>query len=445
MMQADSSSVLSALRAGACDTAPPPINVVHSLGGGGLLLQAGSLPEHALDALRSECRGTACDAIHMHATALFDPTTFGLLKQTNACEAHDTALLKLLDGYVLFAPKLNHQVLSIIKDSPLCLPSSANPAMAVPIAPNGARTVFYSIVTPPTARPEFPAFRMVFHDGYTEPHEISRFSMVDHAIAQVAAAIPLSVSPRIIMQSENLGTLLGQCLAGSDADLIKQTFLGLVRQAPDGDVYDAPIETSALIAQLLQLKNIKGQFSLARLRDGLLGYRTRKDGHKSFIFVANSDDFHADAPSTSDQSQVHVYKMQYKDPKPTGNRIFVNVQLNSNNTTQSPCPYGTPLICPGQHSVQNVLGIIEWAIRHSGRDHAGCGDFPHFCLAQAIQRSGAPEDETMHPVIQQATRELLIPPNKNPPTSPEGLLMSLLGNNNNNNNGGEDPRIMQQG
>jgi hypothetical protein len=415
-----------------------PVTAVHALGAFGLL-QAGGLPANALDRLREECERTSCDAIHTNVCHLFDTHTLKLLHQTDESMPHEAALLKLPDGYVYFVPKHDNKVLSIVKDAQICLPSCLHPSLAPSLAPDGSRSVFYSIVP----KPNRTAFKIVFHDGYTDGHEISRFSMVDHAIAQVAAAIPLGGQPRIIMQADNLGTLFGQSLMGGDANLIKQTFLSLVRQAPGGSVYDTPIETSNMIAQLLQLKNSKGQFSLARLRDGLLGYRNRPDGHRTFVFVAKSDDINALAPA--DDSALHVYKMLYKDPSPTGNRIFVNVAnptvnvnhtnvmspFNNNNAIQnpshfggdfngtmhapSPCPYGTPLIRPDQHTVQNVLGIIEWAIRNSGRDHQGCLDFPQYCAKQMANPRG--DEGVAHPVFAQAFEGLMAPPNKEPPPS----------------------------
>ena len=504
------------------------LSVTHALANGMGTLHAGTLPKHALEGLRKECSRTACDAIHLgRASFLFDPATFGLLhqQQHSVCGAagaaeEQTAIMKLADGYVVFAPNCGDRILSIVKDAHMCVPEGAPVA---PIAPDGSHSVFYSIATHPSAacggacrsaqlsmslphscygpacapllRLGAPpaaqqAFKLVFHDGYTEPHEISRFSLANHAIAQMAAAIPLDVTPRVILQSDNLGALFGQSLVGEDADLIKRAFLGLVAQAPQQgcSVYETPIETSEQIANLLQLRTRSGRISLTRLQDGILGFRPRKDGRHAFIFVANSNDFHADAPAPVDRSVVHVYKMLYKDAKPQGLRIFVNLSgdapaaapaaqpqqpqqpqacaaysnnggcaggaqgisagmlmqmlgsrgsaavacpnsgnsttmitnniLSNNNTTATlptapaagagaGCPYGTPPIQPDAHTVQNVLGLIEMAIRASGRDHAGAGEFPAVCAAEAMQRMQS--GEPMDPVTARATQALLMP------------------------------------
>ena len=405
--------------AGCAEKRSAPVSVVHTLGDFGQL-HAGSLPYEALAQLRSKCCMTSCDAIHTHATALFDPVTLALLHQTDEVQPHQTALAKLADGYVYYAPALNNKVLSIIKDAPMCAPAGTRMEDVLPISPDGARSVFYSIVS---KRRESPAsFKLVFHDGYTAANEISRMSLVDHAIAQVASAVPLATSSRVIMQSDGLGSLLGQMLLGDEARALKGAFMGLIQQACGSStgIYNAPIETSRLVAQLLQLDSLKGQFSLARLRDGLLGYRTRKDGHKSFLFLANSDDFNARTPS--DDGHVQVYKMLYADPSPRGNRIFVNVQgpvafvqgngnqVMSNNSSSgnssyqmgSPCPLGTPFISPEKHTVQNVLGIIEGALRRSGRADYSCHEYPQMCTDNAISVIKSGEIEDSHPAMRDA-------------------------------------------
>ena len=404
-----------------------PTSVVHTLGDFGLL-HAGSLPDGALNVLRDVCSQTACDAIHTHTTAFFDPTTLSLIHQTDECSPQHTALAKLADGYVYYAPSLGNKVLSILKVAHMCVPPGTPSEDVLPISPDGSRSVFYTIVAKRRDAPS--AFKLVFHDGYTEPHEISRMSLVDHAIAQVSSSIPLASTSRVIMQSEGLGSLLGQMLSGEDAVLLKRTFMGLIQQSGGASIYNAPIETSRIVARLLQLNNLKGQFSLARLRDGLLGYRMRKDGHKAFLFLSNSDDFSSDTPSTMEESRVQVYKMLYTDTSPKGNRIYVNVQspsvfiqgnnnsiLSGNSMYQmgSPCPLGTPFIQPEAHTVQNVLGIIEGALRRSGRADYNCHDYPKLCLANAMKAIKGGEIEDAHPAVQDAITGTLASMDPAPP------------------------------
>jgi hypothetical protein len=442
-----------------------PISVVHSLANFGFL-HAGTLPDQALAKLRIVCAGSACDSIHMNAEQLFDNNTLSLLKQ--GCHSHRTALVKLPDGYMMIVPALNHRVLSIIKDSPMCLPFDCHPSEAPPITPDGARSVFYSVAIPPGQEDQMSGFHAVFHDGYTEGHEISRFSPADHAIAQLAAAIPLQ-GQRIIMQSDNLGTLIAQSLTGSDADLLKQTFLHLVETSggsTGSDVYDAPIETSRMIADLLQLKNRKGQISLGRCLDGIYGYRRRPDGNNTFIFVASSDDFHADEPSPVDQSLLHVFKMSYKDTSDTGPRVFVRVgggggggrgrpcsssciTKDSTNNNFSSCgfngdnnhhnqnhitinatlppinmiqsspnnPYNLPELVPGSQKTQDILNQLEQFMRSAARDRDGCRLYPEFCKQEALDRV---DNNTPVNPLEAAASHVLLGPTPGPPREGDG-------------------------
>ena len=118
-------------------SAKKPVSVVHSLADFGLL-HAGTLPDDALNQLRLVCGRTPCDSIHTNVAQLFDRQTMDLLQQ--GCHGHQTALLKLPDGYMLVAPQLNHRVLSVIKDAVMCLPASCHPSEAQPLTADGART-----------------------------------------------------------------------------------------------------------------------------------------------------------------------------------------------------------------------------------------------------------------------------------------------------------------
>ena len=241
-----------------------PTSVVHTLGDFGLL-HAGSLPDGALNVLRDVCCQTACDAIHTHTTALFDPTTL--------------SLIHLADGYVYYAPSLGNKVLSILKDAHMCVPPGTPSEDVLPISPDGSRSVFYTIVAKRRDAPS--AFKLVFHDGYTEPHEISRMSLVDHAIAQVSSSIPLASTSRVIMQSEGLGSLLGQMLSGEDAVLLKRTFMGLIQQSGGASIYNAPIETSRIVARLLQFGYAQhdGREPRASVQNAVYRYLAKRQSH----------------------------------------------------------------------------------------------------------------------------------------------------------------------
>ena len=331
-----------------------PISKVHSIGAYGLL-HAGTLPEHSLERLRHECACTSCDMIHPDGRALFDPQTLSLLQQ--GCHAHATAWVKLPDGYLGYAPTAGNRVLCVLKDSLMCQPAGTDPSDAPPLAPDGARSVFYSVVIPPGQERTTKPFRLVFHNGFTEAHEISRFSNADHAIAQLAAPMPHSAELplRAIAESPLIGSLIGQLLSGTQADLIKRTFLSLVQQAGSAghDIYDVPVDTSALMAKMLQLHCAEMRLSLCRCRDGILAYRPRADGHKTFLFVASSDDFFRSKPADRSVSSLQLYKLSYKDTSDNGLRIFIRVAGAdeppgpfSNDEAVCPlCPFGAPWCC----------------------------------------------------------------------------------------------------
>ncbi len=385
-----------------------PISLVHKLGSHGLL-HAGTLPEAALDRLRHECSRTSCDWIHDDATQLFDPETLSVLKQ--GCHTQPAAVMKLVDGFVLYVPNEGNRVLSVMKDSCMCLPHGAHPSEAGPLAPDGSRSVFYSIVIPPGQERRTLPFKLVFHNGFNATHEISRFAPAEHAIAQIAMAIPQDPEqqmPRVMMQSGLLGSLMGQCLSGEKAFMVKQAFLSLVSQSGDNPsgVYDTPIEMSEMLANMLQLKNKKGQISLGRCADGVFGYRRRKDNKNSFVFVTSCDDFNCNAPSPT--SSLQVFKMCYKDATPNGLRIFIKIGRGSQQQQQEPeednerglvpgCPYRTPYIIPGKHTVADVISIVQHLMRNSNLESMGCGDFPRYCHEAAMERmqSGGPENELM--------------------------------------------------
>ena len=335
---ASSSKRTAAAAPAAAATKSKGISVVHNMGDFGLL-QACTLPDESMRGLRQACQVSPCDAIHTCPERLFDQRTMQVLQQ--ACHGQRTALANLPDGFAMYAPESRNALLAIIKDSLMWLPKGADPATAPAISPDGSRVVVYSVVHPPNMpAKKRRSFRLVFHDGCARPDEVSRFALADHAIAQMAAAIPLDPAQkegRVFMEANGLGALMAQCLVGADADLLKRTFLGLVRQAAGTNqhVYDTPFETSESIAKLLQFKSINGQLSLGRCKDGIIGYTHRRDGRYSLMFVATSDDFNQSRPAPTQQSVLHVFKVCYANPSPDAPRIFVHVNNNTMNNNIS--------------------------------------------------------------------------------------------------------------
>ena len=419
-------------------TTLPHIDVPHSLGEYGLL-QAMTLDDHCLNALRDLCHETPCDAVHSNAQTLFSPETLALLQQgyTDA----PCALAKLPDGYLLFVPSEKNRLLSVIKDAHLHK-QRGDPSPVASIAPNKARVVAYSIVLPPQHESKVKGFYTVFHDGATDAHEISRFGCVDHCVAQVAAALPLTDTPRIIFQAEGLGTLLGQTLLGEGADLVKQTFLQLVQHgtALNNGVYDVPIKTSDTLARLLQFDSSAalGHIALGRLHDGLFAFRNRPDGRKAFLFTATCDEFHSKKPRPVGDSRLQIFRMVYDGNKPDDPRFFIHVPTNRNelpssaDVRRSPmvpgCPLGLPYILPNIDTVQSLLNLVERGMRIADRKARKCGDFPQFCTREAIDRvrTNTPVD-TLNAL---AMREAL----KTYDHAPPGRVWIRVMDNNNNNN-----------
>ena len=80
----------------------------------------------------------------------------------------------------------------------------------------------------------------------------------------------------------------------------------------------------------------------------------------------------------------------------------------------SPCPVGTPFIRPDKHTVQNVLGIIEGALRRTGRVDQSCHEYPKLCATNAVGALQSGELEGAHPAIQDALHGVLASVEKGP-------------------------------
>ena len=405
------------------------MSVAHSLGQFGFL-HAGTLPSKSMDSLRSECMKTSCSAVHSNVSDLLDGQTLQVLCQGGCgIKRNSMILVKISDGYILAAKYGRgccYKILAILKDSPMCLPVGVHPDLARPIAPNGAYTTFFSIVTPPGKESTTRPFKLVFHDGFTKADEISRFSDVESIVDQIRCAKPMDsceTAPRVMMSSNSLGTLIGQCLTGVDADLLKRTFMSLVQQAVGKPhcVYDTPIDTSTTISNLLHLNDLDGPLSLTPCKDGIIGYANCPDGRKAFTFVASSDDFSQDKPSPISKSFLQYFKFCCADSNPNGLRILVRtaddkpapnlsylydnmnnklkectlsnqycskhvLALKNGNLFAQQCPYNFPYILPAVHSVADIIGIVRMAIRFTNLDNKGCADYSSFALQEALGR-----------------------------------------------------------
>ena len=190
---------------------------------------------------------------------------------------------------------------------------------------------------------------------------------------------------------------MGQVIKGDVADIIKKSFLELVAQA-DNDglgVYEMPIEVSNQMAKWLQLDNPKEKISIARLKNGIMGYCPLNNGNgNAFTFVANCEEFNAKRPNSVEKSELQLYKMNYSND--SNQRIFVDLGDMPNQPVR--CRYKTPPILPNQNTVQQVLNLIEYAMRNATLENMACHDYPEFCLQEHLENlknGNKSQDEVM--------------------------------------------------
>jgi hypothetical protein len=345
------------------------VNVVHNMGPKGML-HCFSAEGNQFARLRQRCADTPFRATFSDVGRILDEPTLRLLFQTN--DQGVRQIVKGVDGHVAVIQGTDGEkrIQAFIRDAAVCRPGTLNAKEL-----NDGIVHAYVIVHPPKA--VCPPFILrEGHEGVLPAHEISSFSPIDHMIAQVAAAIPLEHnSPRVIFESPNIGTLNGVMLRGEPAHLVKSNFLKLVSQTGGGkDMYDVPIELTPELSQALMLNNPSGFVCCAKLKNGIMGYRERTDGGKTFIFVCNSHDFFNDAP-TSDvsNSTLQLFKMTYADPTVGGPRV--SIQITGNEYKKPPCKYNTPVIRLDM-TVQDVLNIIEFVCRNAMLEHLGCHEYP---------------------------------------------------------------------
>lgn len=351
---------------------PPlaPVNVVHNLGPHGML-QCFSAPGAKFKKLRKACAQTSFAATHQNNLEdFFDEATIRALCQTN--DKGPRQIVKGLDGHmvVVLGKQGEQRLQAVIRDPHICKPEGLRDEEL-----HKGLVHCYVVVHPPK-RVCSPFLLREGHMGVLPANHVSSFSPTDHVIAQMAAAIPLDVNTsRVIFESPNLGTLKGIMLKGEAAHVVKTSFINMLNNT-NGDMYDMPIEMTPPLASALMLNNPSGMVCCAKLKNGLLGYREREDGGKTFTFVCNSHDFFDNEPTSDiDNSTLQIYKMSYADKSPMGPRISIEITGNEYKNKDPPCKYNTPVIRRDM-TVQDVLNIIEFACRNAMLDHLGCADYP---------------------------------------------------------------------
>jgi hypothetical protein len=379
------------------------------------MLQSGCIPDECLDTLRHCCLNTPPDSCAF-AEGIFPPEVMRLLQQAHHSPSR-LELIKLPDGFALVTSP-DHKLLSIIKDDHLCSPlslvghendtsfSSNNEEeypksvqrheqeiiknktmmrvrvtkMNPPAA--GSKCVFFSVAQNPQS-PQIKPFYMVHHDGVVKTNQISRFGSVNSAISRFAEKIPFQMQPRVYNSATNMGTVTGRTIEGLDADFVKSVLLAALgnphtnnisqKKVCNSNIYDTPLQISDTLSKLLLLREPKKPIWCARLRDGLIGYRNRKDDQQSLVFVAHSKDFNAASPVSN--SPIHLTKITYTNDSVKSPRVWVNGRPESSSS---------PHIVPGNNTtVQDVQAIIEHSFRCSSLASAGCGNFPLLCFKEA--------------------------------------------------------------
>jgi len=318
--------------------------------------------------LRHRCAQTSYRATYKDPENLFSGDMLKALFQTD--DQGHRQIVKGVDGHVAVVRMANgeQRIQAFIRDPAVCQPEGMQGDLS-------QGTVHLYVVAERPGQNRIPFLLREGHGGILPANHVSLHGPMDHMVSNVAAAIPLGRNePRIIFNSPNLGILKGTMLKGKTAHLVKTSFMRLIKQTNGVGMYDAPIEISQAMSDALMLNNPAGQVCITKIKNGILGYRARKDGGKTFTFVANSHDFFDDAPTQEvEKSSMQLFKMTYADKKPTGPRI--SIQITGKEYTAIPCKYNTPLIRLDM-TVQDVLNIIEFACRNAMLDHLECAEYP---------------------------------------------------------------------
>ena len=243
-------------------------------------------------------------------------------------------------------------------------------------------------------------FNVVFHSDPCEVHELSRHAITEHVLAQIMALKPPCPkgTPRVIFQSPNVGTFSTRLITGPPVHALKLSFLNLIsNMAQKGSgVYNRTIKLKPEFSNLLMLKFATGNILCDRCLDGIVGYRIRPHNQKkTFVFVANSNDFHADEPADEDDSQLQVMKMDYSDTSENGARIVVK---DTQDDEEDPyAAYSPEALSNGQDdvvqeandddepsislnmTVQQINNAVQTFFSDKLLEHHGCHLFTPYC------------------------------------------------------------------
>lgn len=357
----------------------------------------------AFPLLHSFCGSTPCNAMSVPVNQYLSPHELKLINRTHN-QGASICMSKTADGMLFH---IGNRLIAGIHGKSFYDQDSTDPVKLFSIE---------------DSHPHIPSshFSVVFHDNACDVHELSRHSITEHVLAQIKALQPPCPkgTPQVIFQSPKIGAFSSRVLKGPPVHALKTSFLELIDQmAQKGDgVYNRTIRLKPEFSKLLMLKHAAGNILCDRCHDGIVGYRIRPHNQKkTFVFVANSNDFHAFAPSHPDQSMLQVMKMDYADTSKKGLRIVIR-----DEDDKEVAPYGVPSFeqeedddddeAQGEEddeeedgfpvfyislrmTVQEIINAIELHFRNCMLKEHECHLFPRYCQLLAQKQRQAEIDQ----------------------------------------------------
>lgn len=331
------------------------------------------------------CAETGCNLSNFVADPYFTPHERQLINQTND-QTSPILVSKTADGLIFH---IQNRFIAGMSGKSFYEPHSTDPVKLFCMADKTHTS---------SAKP----FHVVMANSHCDLHQLSRHAVTDHILNQILAVKSpcCKGTPRVIFDAPNFGTFSSRMLVGPEVHDLKLSFLKLIaNMAQQGTgVYNKTIKLKPEFSKLLMLKNAHGHIRCDRCKDGIIGYRVRQHNQKkSFVFVANSNDFHADEPSQAEVSMLQVMKMDYADTSKKGPRIVVRDCQKEETTTEEEEEEGGEETPSEDHSVhpqmtvQEIINVVERAFRARLLEHHGCHLFPLYCelLEQKQQAMGS--------------------------------------------------------
>jgi hypothetical protein len=232
------------------------------------------------------------------------------------------------------------------------------------------------------------------HNGPCPPNVISRDSPMQHIESQLGCLTKLNCDPRELYSSDNLGTFSGRVLQGDTAQLLKEGFLALADHFKENGmpIYENKLNLLPEISEPLMLKNVKGEISLHRGVDCIVGCRKRKvDNGHTFIFAMNSDDFEEKGMSNAKNSMVQVFKMDYHKKSKNSNapKQRISFIMHPGDVEGLAPAYQNQTILHGQMTMQTMLNHVSHSFKEDKLKELNCQHFfPYIQLMQSNQMVG---------------------------------------------------------